>query len=58
MIVKPHLIELTTESDTFGSFQHGAIETIQMLEGAVDYRHGTKVYKLRAGDTLFFDVDT
>jgi hypothetical protein len=29
-----------------------------MLEGAIDYRHGDKVYPLRSGDTLFFDADS
>jgi transcriptional regulator with XRE-family HTH domain len=57
VIVEPYLIELTTQSDTFDTFQHGGIETIYMLEGAVDYRHGNEVYPLRPGDTLFFDAD-
>ena len=57
VIVEPYLIELTTESDTFETFQHGGIETIYMLEGAVDYRHGAEIYPLRPGDTLFFDAD-
>jgi transcriptional regulator with XRE-family HTH domain len=57
VIVEPYLIELTTTSDTFEAFQHGGIETIYMLEGAVDYRHGNRVFPLRPGDTLFFDAD-
>ncbi len=57
VIVEPYLITLTTESDVFPAFQHGGIETIYMLEGAVDYRHGDEVYPLRPGDTLFFDAD-
>lgn len=57
VIVEPYLIELTTQSDTFETFQHGGIETIYMLEGAVDYRHGNQIYSLRPGDTLFFDAD-
>ena len=57
VIVEPYLIELTTESDTFETFQHGGIETIYMLEGEVDYRHGNDVFTLRPGDTLFFDAD-
>jgi transcriptional regulator with XRE-family HTH domain len=57
VIVEPYLITLTTESDVFPAFQHGGIETIYMLEGAVDYRHGEEVYPLRPGDTLFFDAD-
>ncbi len=57
VIVEPYLIELTAASDTFETFQHGGIETIYMLEGAVDYRHGNEIYPLRPGDTLFFDAD-
>ncbi|MEM8870383.1 MAG: XRE family transcriptional regulator [Pseudomonadota bacterium] len=57
VIVEPYLITLTAKSDVFPTFQHGGIETIYMLEGAVDYRHGDKVYPLRPGDTLFFDAD-
>ncbi|MCH2078019.1 MAG: XRE family transcriptional regulator [Rhodobacteraceae bacterium] len=57
VIVEPYLIELTTESDTFETFQHGGIETIYMLEGEVDYRHGNDVFTLQPGDTLFFDAD-
>ena len=57
VIVEPYLITLTEESDIFPTFQHGGIETIYMLEGAVDYRHGDHVYPLKPGDTLFFDAD-
>jgi transcriptional regulator with XRE-family HTH domain len=57
VIVEPYLIKLTTESDTFETFQHGGVETIYMLSGAVDYRHGSQIYPLRPGDTLFFDAD-
>jgi transcriptional regulator with XRE-family HTH domain len=58
VIVEPYLITLTAESDIFPTFQHGGIETIYMLEGKVDYRHGDTVYPLTPGDTLFFDADT
>lgn len=57
VIVEPYLITLSTESDVFPTFQHGGIETIYMLEGAVDYRHGDEVVSLLPGDTLFFDAD-
>ncbi|WP_372572076.1 helix-turn-helix domain-containing protein [Ruegeria jejuensis] len=57
VIVEPYLITLTVESDVFPTFQHGGIETIYMLEGEVDYRHGDEVYPLQPGDTLFFDAD-
>ncbi len=57
VIVEPYLITLSDSSDTFETFQHGGIETIYMLEGEVDYRHGNQIYKLKPGDTLFFDAD-
>lgn len=57
VMVEPYLITLSTEADVFPTFQHDGIETIYMLEGEVDYRHGDDVYPLKAGDTLFFDAD-
>ena len=57
VIVEPYLITLTEKADVFPTFQHGGIETIYMLEGAIDYRHGDALYPLRPGDTLFFDAD-
>lgn len=55
--VEPYLITLTTDSDTFPTFQHEGLEVLYMLEGAVDYRHGDQLYPLRPGDSLFFDAD-
>ncbi|TNJ48640.1 helix-turn-helix domain-containing protein [Phaeobacter sp. B1627] len=57
VIVEPYMITLNEESDVFPTFQHGGIETIYMLEGEVNYRHGDNVYPLKPGDTLFFDAD-
>mgnify|MGYP000446629056 FL=1 len=57
VIVEPYLITLSDEADIFPTFQHGGIETIYMLEGEVDYRHGDDIYPLKPGDTLFFDAD-
>ncbi len=57
VIVEPYLIELTSLGDQFETFQHGGIETIYMLEGEVEYRHGEELFTLRPGDTLFFDAD-
>tara|TARA_B110000444_G_scaffold100534_1_gene95115 strand:+ start:62 stop:715 length:654 start_codon:yes stop_codon:yes gene_type:complete len=58
VIVEPYLITLSTQADVFPTFQHGGIETIYMLEGTVEYRHGEKVHCLNPGDTLFFDADS
>lgn len=57
VIVEPYLITLSDKADVFPTFQHAGIETIYMLSGEVDYRHGDEVYKLLPGDTLFFDAD-
>ena len=57
VVVEPYLISLSTESDTFPTFQHEGLELLYMLEGEVDYRHGDQVYALKPGDTLFFDAD-
>ncbi|MEM9249934.1 MAG: XRE family transcriptional regulator [Pseudomonadota bacterium] len=57
VIVEPYMIELTDSSDVFPTFQHSGIETIYMLEGEVEYRHGDETYRLEPGDTLFFDAD-
>lgn len=57
VIVEPYLITLSDKSDIFPTFQHGGIETIYVLEGEVDYRHGDEIYSLTPGDTLFFDAD-
>ena len=54
--VEPYLITLTHESETFSLFQHRGIEYIYMLGGELDYRHGSKVYNLKPGDSLFFDA--
>lgn len=57
VIVEPYMITLSDEADTFQTFQHAGIETIYMLEGEINYRHGENVYPLKPGDTLFFDAD-
>ncbi|MCV3272025.1 helix-turn-helix domain-containing protein [Roseobacter sinensis] len=57
VIVEPYLITLTTASDTFETFQHDGMEFLYMLEGEVVYRHGTDLYPLKPGDSLFFDAD-
>ena len=53
--IEPYLITLTDTSDVFPMFQHAGIEFIYMLSGELDYRHGENVYRLKPGDSLFFD---
>ncbi|NRG17764.1 helix-turn-helix transcriptional regulator [Rhizobiales bacterium] len=57
IVVEPYMITLTKESDVFPSFQHGGLELLYMLEGEIDYRHGDSVFRLKPGDTLFFEAD-
>jgi len=58
VIVKPYLVTLTSKTDVLPSLQQGGTQTIYMLEGEMDYRHGDKLYKLNAGDSLQFDADS
>ncbi|MGE0483547.1 MAG: helix-turn-helix domain-containing protein [Gammaproteobacteria bacterium] len=55
--VEPYLITLTDESEVFPLFQHAGVEFIYVLEGAMRYRHGKKLYNLEPGDSLFFDAE-
>ncbi|OLP60924.1 MerR family transcriptional regulator [Xaviernesmea oryzae] len=55
--VEPYLITLNAESDVFPTFQHEGMEFLYMLEGEVVYRHGDSLYRMEAGDALFFDAD-
>ena len=57
LVVEPYLIKLTEEADVFPIFQHAGLEFIYMLEGEVGYRHGSKTYVLKPGDSLYFDAD-
>ncbi|MEO5325993.1 XRE family transcriptional regulator [Mesorhizobium sp. CC13] len=56
--IEPYLITLTRESDTFPLFQHPGMEFLYMLEGEITYRHGSTLYRLAPGDSLFFDADS
>lgn len=57
VVVEPYLIELTTESDRFPTFQHEGLEFLYVLDGVIDYRHGDQIYRLEPGDSLLFDAD-
>ena len=57
VFTEPYLITLSRTSDIFPTFQHDGLEMLYVLEGQVNYRHGSKLYHLAAGDTLFFDAD-
>ncbi|MEQ1950199.1 XRE family transcriptional regulator [Mesorhizobium sp. CN2-181] len=57
VVVEPYLITLTENSDVFPTFQHDGMEFLYMLEGEVLYRHGSNLYRMTPGDSLFFDAD-
>jgi len=57
VVVEPYLITLTATSDIFPTFQHVGMEFIYMMEGEITYRHGTSLFALAPGDSLFFDAD-
>lgn len=57
IFTEPYLITLSQTSDVFPTFQHDGLEMLYVLEGQVKYRHGSKLYHLAPGDTLFFDAD-
>ena len=52
---EPFLITLDDQSEVFPRFQHEGVEFIYMLAGRLEYRHGSNVYPLEAGDALSFD---
>ncbi len=55
--IEPYLITLTEESDVFPTFQHAGLEFLYMLEGEVEYGHGSKSFHLKPGDSLYFDAE-
>jgi transcriptional regulator with XRE-family HTH domain len=57
VVVEPYMITLTEESDVFPLFQHSGLEFLHILEGEVVYRHGSQLYPMGPGDSLFFDAD-
>jgi mannose-6-phosphate isomerase-like protein (cupin superfamily) len=58
VVVEPYLVTLTEDTDRFPLFQHAGMEFLYMLEGEIIYRHGTKLYDLSQGDSLFFNAES
>lgn len=48
------LVTLDSNSEPFPAFEHPGFESIHVLEGKMEYRHGEQVYLLQVGDTLTF----
>ena len=55
--VEPYLIVISEPTDVFPLFQHDGVEFIYILEGEMVYRHGSSVYEMYSGDSLYFDAD-
>ena len=55
VVVEPYLITLSEDAVAYTGFRHSGIEFIYILEGQVDYRHGSETYHLAPGDSLLFD---
>ena len=55
--VEPYLITLEESSEVFPLFQHAGIEFLHVLSGSLRYRHGSSLYLLKPGDSLFFDAN-
>lgn len=53
--MEPYLIELSEDAAPYTSFRHSGVEFIYMLKGEMTYRHGSKSYALKEGDSLLFD---
>ena len=55
--LEPLLVSLTEQREAFPLHQHGGLEVLYMLEGAMSYDYGTQRYYLEVGDTLQFEGD-
>ena len=55
IVVEPYLITLREDAVPHTAFRHDGLEFIYVLEGELDYRHGSESYRLRSGDALLFD---
>ncbi|MEM7426969.1 MAG: XRE family transcriptional regulator [Pseudomonadota bacterium] len=55
--IEPYLITLEKDADSYPVFQHPGHEFIYMLKGDVTYRHADQTYRLKPGDSLFFDAE-
>jgi len=55
--VEPLLVTLTERTEVFPLFQHPGIEMLYMLQGVMEYSHGTQRYVMENSDTLQFEGD-
>jgi transcriptional regulator with XRE-family HTH domain len=57
MAMEPYLMSYTNAAEVFSVFQRAGNEFIYILEGKLTYRHGNKLYRMSAGDSLLFDAE-
>lgn len=56
--MEPYLITIPQATEVFPVFQHDGLEFLYVLEGRMNYRHGSNLYTLNPGDALYFDSGT
>jgi transcriptional regulator with XRE-family HTH domain len=56
-LFEPFLITMDDESEIFPTCEHPGTEFIYVLEGQLEYRHGTQTYMLETGDSFTFRGD-
>jgi transcriptional regulator with XRE-family HTH domain len=56
-LFEPFLITMDDEAEIFPTFEHPGTEFIYILEGKLEYRHGTQTYLLEPGDSFTFRGD-
>lgn len=54
--IEPQLITLTEKTHDLPAVKHAGYAFIYMLQGEVIYRHSDKVYRMRLGDSLYFNA--
>jgi len=53
---EPCLVTLVQQADRPALRQHAGLTFIYLLEGEMTWRHGTSLYLMAPGDSLFFDA--
>lgn len=56
VVVEPYLVSLSQPLDELPVFHHDGLELLYMLEGEILYRHDSNLYRMKPGDSLFFDA--
>ncbi|MEO5321872.1 XRE family transcriptional regulator [Mesorhizobium sp. CC13] len=55
--VRPLLITATEQNTPSPPWQERGMKFVYVLEGSMTYRHGSRLYQLSPGDSLFLDAD-